>query len=61
MFAEEKPNANRRDSIRKDNGFRFKRFAMSAHKLGLKLGKWRKRIDQKSVLIYAGVGDTGVK
>lgn len=61
MFAEEKPNANRRDSIRKDNGFRFKRFAMSAHKLGLKLGKWRKHIDQKSVLIYAGVGDTGVK
>lgn len=34
---------------------------MSAHKLDLKLGKWRNSIDQTSVLIYAGVGDTGVK
>lgn len=34
---------------------------MSAHKLDLKLGKWRNSVDQKSILIYASVGDTGVK
>lgn len=48
--AKEKGNANIQDSIIEDNGFSFKHFAMSGHKLDLKLGKWRNSIDQKSIL-----------